>query len=1188
PDTVKIAGSIYTTGDLDSIRLAFDLPGGGSGRARVLRTHESSPFLLSDLWMSGIELGCLEGAVSGIVPITPAGRGDVNAHISGYQDRKILASGNIRSSAGDMSGKVMLDGTGKLSGLAYLSFKDLNLEKWLGQRIPGWKITGHASGDNLLSLGDIIKGESDISISAGSIFGISVKGVNSSWRSSGSEIGFAPAYMNFPAGILKTGGKIDLKKKNLALDFKGTGLDVFSALKKLDLSGLGINISSFTAGLERNTINASMDITGNINGPWASPFIKGEGTLSGGVWQGESLAGVFGFTRNFEGRIKFENVNLTSGETGYLLEGYVDPASDLSMDLHISVDDGNLAKIGQLLPAGKYLKPAGKLNGNMHIKGTPESPVISGKATITSGNIFGQPFEELMVSFSSHKSDLFINEIYGRIYHGEIKGNGEISQDGEFSFELTANSFPLEELKFFDQFFGQVSGEGNLYFQVSGTRQNPMVYMDFLIDNFSLRDYMFDTARGTFNWENKTLKIKDLLLTHSAKTTSMSGSITFPGNKLPERWQEWKKCDFSLKGKSEGVDVSTMLGLLNHPLRDRLTGLAMGEFEMHGNLPLPTGHLDITIDDGKIGNVPLEDAVLNVTYGDEGLKGEGEIKTGTGSINVSINMDEKMEGVLDLVADTFDLSIISGIFAIPYPIRGDLNLMAHVTRSLSKPGGYCTFKVDNGAVGKFPYDSFSGYLELEDNVVKIKNVVLKRGKHKATMEGIVPLTFMFKDKDADKEMQVNIKYAQDDLSILSFFIPGYESSEGRVSVDGSITGSFSDTTLSGEVSVKNGKLKIAALDNPIENIMVTAVFSGDRLLIKDLRGTVGGGRFGVRKGSWAKFSGIMPIEYNVDLFGSGLVLDSPKYFVGRLDAELHLDTYPGGGHVLCGKVIPKDATINIPVGEVARKGGKKEEVSLTPSWLDNYEANLMLDLKDQIWLKFSGSNLLTEGHLQLIKEKGNLDLVGKVDIVKGNLTLPFLESSLKVMGGSANFYLGGGLYPYLEDVSAETDISGVRIYAIFNGNLGEKNPNAYHLDLTSNPPRTKDQIMALLLTGIDAPSMSSEQVGTMFENRAMQSVIGVAEGMVLNPIASALGKSLTLTDMSVNMSAMGGWSMRMAKGIGTGERLRVVYVTYHLPSGDIRNLWGLEYALPYNMLMRLLQDNMGQYYYWIQALRRYN
>ncbi|MCL5036675.1 MAG: translocation/assembly module TamB [Chloroflexi bacterium] len=1201
-DIEKTSGSLDTAGDRDSVRLSFDLSKGGSGKLRALRSNKDGRFILSDFWIADADLDMFDKAIPHIAPVNPSGHGNVYANISGYQDGKLLARGKISSSTGKLEGEVLLKGAGGITGLGLLSLKDMDLEKWVGSRLPEWKIKGSATGDSMIFLGKNIKGESGISVSSGSALGLDVKGVDASWGASDTRIFFAPAYVSLPASTLKIGGDIDWNRENMDLSIKGTGVDFFSMLEKIDLSAWGVDFSNVTKGFDEKFISASIDLNGNVSGPWASPRVAGSGKIIDGVWQGDSLKGYFGFIRDREGKIIFKDMDIINGISRYFLDGWVDPEHNLAMNIKLNIDDGSLSRISTLFPGGNTLNMSGKLDGDLLVTGNIHNPIASGQISVLNGSIMDQQFEEMRATVSSGKSDLLVDEIYARIQHGIIQGQGELKENGSFDFEVSAKSFPLEELNFLDQFFGEVSGEGDLYIKLEGTKKNPNLSMDFLVDNFSLRGYEFDTARGDFDWKNRMLSINDLFLTHASKSSSLTGNIKFPDNSLPSTWEEWKKCDFDLNGKSEGIDIPTMLGLLNHPFKDRISGLSKGDFELKGSLPMPTGHMYVNVDDGKIGNTPLEDAEMNITYGGEGLKADGKIITTSGTINLAANVNEKLEGGADLVADSFDLAIVSEFLKLPSPLNGKLNLMAHASGSVSAPGGYCTFKVNNGSVGKFPFDSFTGYMELKDDAVDINNVTLKRGKHQAVMNGVLPLCDIFETKKSptpaeacsdtvyEKSMKIDIKYDQDDLSILSFLIPGYQSSEGKISLDAEVTGTLSHVLLSGNFQVKDGQLKIEALNNTLQNIDIYAQFLGDKLFIKNFKGTLGGGQFGVEKGSWIRFKGVVPDEYNMALFGQDLVLDSPKYLVGKLNAALHLDTYPNGKHVLFGTVTPIDATINIPADALGKKNGKETETRayVTPSWMDQYEANLMLDLKDQIWLKFASSNLLADGYLQLLKQKGDFDLVGKVNVLKGNLSLPFLENSFRITGGSANFSVGSGLYPYLENVSAETEVSEIRVYAVVNGNLGAKNPNAVQLDLTSNPPRTKQQIMGLLLTGIDSASFTSSQTGALFENRAMQSVLGVAEGMVLTPIATALGRTLALTDMNVNITALGGWSVRVAKSMGTNDRLRLVYITYHLPSGDIRNLIGIEYQFPRDVLMRLMQDDSGQYYYWIQTFRRYN
>lgn len=88
---------------------------------------------------------------------------------------------------------------------------------------------------------------------------------------------------------------------------------------------------------------------------------------------------------------------------------------------------------------------------------------------------------------------------------------------------------------------------------------------------------------------------------------------------------------------------------------------------------------------------------------------------------------------------------------------------------------------------------------------------------------------------------------------------------------------------------------------------------------------------------------------------------------------------------------------------------------------------------------------------------GQLRLVGKIEPVKGRYVA--YENKFKITKGKISFYETPKAEAKI-DIAGETRVSGFRIFAAVRGTLKDS-----HLELTSRPALTRNEIMALLLFG---------------------------------------------------------------------------------------------------------------------------
>jgi autotransporter translocation and assembly factor TamB len=261
-----------------------------------------------------------------------------------------------------------------------------------------------------------------------------------------------------------------------------------------------------------------------------------------------------------------------------------------------------------------------------------------------------------------------------------------------------------------------------------------------------------------------------------------------------------------------------------------------------------------------------------------------------------------------------------------------------------------------------------------------------------------------------------------------------------------------------------------------------------------------------------------------------------------------------------------------------------------PSSLRNLFVNVQVDLNNDNWFTFLTSSLLMKGGITVAGRIPELALSGEVDLYRGTLNLPFLETPFKVYQGKA-YFDGQDWSPSLA-LEAEADIGNYRVYMDYTGKM--ENPR---VELTSEPPMRQDELQRMITGGAPGapgapgvPGMSSSFVlsGELAANAmATRLAERVMDLNLIQPLFHAIGRTFGLSDVALEYTYDGFWSVRVAKALDARERLLVTYDRVLLTNGVTQNLYGIEYRFQRGMLVRVSQDDQGRYYYWVQTKYRF-
>lgn len=134
--------------------------------------------------------------------------------------------------------------------------------------------------------------------------------------------------------------------------------------------------------------------------------------------------------------------------------------------------------------------------------------------------------------------------------------------------------------------------------------------------------------------------------------------------------------------------------------------------------------------------------------------------------------------------------------------------------------------------------------------------------------------------------------ARFDMRILQVFLPFLEDLGGTLKAQMDVTGSFLEPQVAGQASINNGYVRAKGFPHAFEQVNSVAQFSQQQLIIKELKGNLGGGYF-LGDGS-IRFNGVgdIPLDLRARVFQS--TFNVPEGFRTTGDAEISItgDWFP--------------------------------------------------------------------------------------------------------------------------------------------------------------------------------------------------------------------------------------------------------------------------------------------------------
>lgn len=959
------------------------------------------------------------------------GKLPIDAGVSG------VISGHVTSSGSLANGSLQLESAdGELEG-NNLTYQDISVGHIIG--------FGNYSAANWHGL---------LQTQNASYQGITAENINGEFSGMGNNITIH--YLNGNSGDGTFSVKGTYAPSALNLEVVGSNLDIapLGQIANEDVSGT----ASFTA-----YISGSLDApegSGNIH--IASGHIRefAFDHAEGDVVVGNNIATIKSFV-------------VTGPEGTNTIEGSVGLSAPHALNLSVKTDK---TRIETLLSLAHLPYPVtGWIENTLTIQGDADNPVVQGDFHAWSGSVMGELFQNISGLYSYDKGNITLKNFLAYIYEGTMVLNGSIEND-KLDLDLAMYDVNLERVLPNQGLKGVASLQG----KVSGTFDNPkfdgtassreldifgnkinLVSTAITYDNHlvSIKEGTFRQKSGRFLWEGS----------YNVLNQGINGKLTFTN---------W--------------DLKNIMQLFKLP-GSNMDGLVNGGMSVSGTVDNPNVNFKATIGGGHLGGQVVGEGIVDFSYMNKVLSiRKLNIPIGNGVIAAQGGINS--QGDLDILvaARDMDISWIPVVMGREdISVGGTLTALVTLSGNKLTPEVNLSLGVTEPRYGDILFDNFSLMANARNNVITIQNAVLNRAIYKASLKGTMPGNIITGAKNIDAvPMDLDINLDKADMNILGLFSKSIVSADGPIKGHIKVGGSYDNPSLTGGVSVKDGQVSFAFLNEPVQPINFSMEFKGHEATVEG-DAKIGQGDFSIAAS--ANFENLKITKY-----AGELKLHAPKinsvYYKGAIDTDLKLDQV-GEQSGISGNIHIHDATIDVPLALLSSSDGE------LPNILTKIDVTVGDNVRLYNQLLY---DMIVKGNISMVGPLREPFMTGRVNVEKGTVKINTTE--FKIDPASAIWGSNPGSILPVIHAKGTTKIGHYNVTVEMDGLPGEMK-TVFHSD-----PYLSDSQILLLLTLHQNPDKDTESSvqGALF-NAGLTMILG-------NGVQDFLQDKIGLDQISITSS----------------------------------------------------------------------
>ncbi len=618
------------------------------------------------------------------------------------------------------------------------------------------------------------------------------------------------------AAQIKVGNR---EGKGLSLQAEGSiaagqAMDLTLKVEEISLEGLG-QILNYEA------ITGEASFIGTLTGLLGDPKVKGkieakEGQIAKLPF--DYLAGELDYQNN---KLKLEELVFKNEKEkeGFAFnfkgKGNIDfsEKKNIRTDFILKIEPTELNFLAQFLNSDFPL--SGLAQGEIRGEGIGPRIAVQGDLTLKEVNLanFKGEFGKLAFALKVEDNQVKIENMVWSSAETQFFAQGEIDLAEGFPLNLRVNFLnqKISELASYfsfssPDFFGKFRGEATGSLEIKGTYTSPDLYLSALIEDAQLEGVPLNSLEIKLEKVGSLIKVNELKLSQRKGQLVASGSLGLA--------KDNPSLDFELS--AEKVDLNQLANLLGIA-EDEIQGLISFQAEAKGDLNFPTFSLSARVEKGGFRDFVFDYLTFEALYKEDSLEvkqfvlnKEGHQLKGKGNIpyKFSFKEEEKVAPSFRLadlplsfilsLEDT-DLSFLEIFFPpelaqVQGLSNGELKLSGTLNQPILK--GNITLKEGGIELYSAPLkiDNLNASLEVEDDLVKIKEMNFQLDQHKLYASGDIVLKNL-----RPEEINLDIWTNQEELAYPDIFRAGVEF---KVKVHGLLT----SPQLEGKVTLSQGEV----------------------------------------------------------------------------------------------------------------------------------------------------------------------------------------------------------------------------------------------------------------------------------------------------------------------------------------------------------------------------------------------
>jgi autotransporter translocation and assembly factor TamB len=461
-------------------------------------------------------------------------------------------------------------------------------------------------------------------------------------------------------------------------------------------------------------------------------------------------------------------------------------------------------------------------------------------------------------------------------------------------------------------------------------------------------------------------------------------------------------------------------------------------------------------------------------------------------------------------------------FAPTMTATGTISATAALTGSIAAPRGRLTFDAQNiqlhsGPASALPAADLTGSAALSGQTAQIDAKLAAGPDIALTAAGQVPL---------QSGGALNLHVAgRADLRLLNPILAAAETAiHGELTTDIQMTGTPAAPRVNGSASLADGSVENINTGLNLTHIAAYAQAAGRVITLQSFQADAGKGRM---TGHGEIDLGTPDLPFSLAINAVKATPISSDIVTGNLDAALTLTGALRGAMALAGTVKINQANLNIPqslppsVADLPILNAGENPPPPPPPPLP-VSLDLLVTAKNQIFVRGDGIFAELSGRVHLTGTAASPTPQGGFGLIRGYVSLG--GKTLQFTSGSVSFN-GAGFMPTLDLEASAVTANNSSATLIVGGTAAKP-----VITLTSSPPLPSDEILAQLLFGQSATSLSPFQAASLAAALAQLSGVG---GGLPNPL-DAVRNALGLSQLSLGGSGSGAPALEAGRYVAPG------------------------------------------------------